>query len=61
MPTGRLVSMAVGITRIAIFDIAGPLVTYNMLRSAGESDVTSLIVSGAFPALNVVGGTRPDG
>jgi hypothetical protein len=56
MPTGRLVSMAVGITRIAIFDIAGPLVTYNMLRSAGESGVTSLIVSGAFPALGVVGG-----
>jgi hypothetical protein len=36
MPTGRLVSMAVGITRIALFDIAGPLVTYNIRRAAGR-------------------------
>jgi hypothetical protein len=56
MRAGRLVGMIAGIARIAIFDIAGPLVTYNMLRSAGQSNVTSLIASGAFPALGVAGG-----
>lgn len=38
---------------IAIFDIGGPLVTYAVLRSAGASPVTSLVVSGIFPALGV--------
>lgn len=38
---------------IAIFDIGGPLVTYAVLRSAGVSAVTSLVVSGVFPALGV--------
>jgi hypothetical protein len=42
--------------RIAIFDIAGPLVTYSVLRSAGQSAVTALVVSGAFPALGVAVG-----
>jgi hypothetical protein len=39
---------------IAVFDIAGPLVTYSLLRSAGFSAVTALIVSGMFPAAGVV-------
>jgi hypothetical protein len=38
---------------IAIFDIGGPLVTYSVLRSAGFAAVTSLVVSGIFPAIGV--------
>lgn len=41
---------------IAVFDIAGPLVAYSLLRSAGLSTVTSLVLSGAFPALGVAAG-----
>jgi hypothetical protein len=41
---------------IAIFDIGGPLVTYALLRSAGMAAVTSLVVSGVFPALGVAVG-----
>jgi hypothetical protein len=52
MPAQWLLSAA----RIAVFDIAGPLITYSGLRSAGEGAVTSLVVSGAFPALGVVVG-----
>jgi hypothetical protein len=44
------------IARIAIFDVAGPLVVYSMLRSAGHSAVTSLVISGTIPALGVIGG-----
>jgi intracellular septation protein A len=39
---------------IAIFDIGGPLITYSVLRSGGASAVTSLVVSGIFPALGVL-------
>jgi hypothetical protein len=39
---------------IAVFDIAGPLVVYQLLRSNGHSEVTSLIISGAFPVLGVL-------
>jgi hypothetical protein len=38
---------------IAVFDIVGPLVAYNVLRSAGFSSVTALILSGVFPAAGV--------
>ena len=41
---------------IVVFDIAGPLVAYSLLRSAGQSAVTALVLSGAFPALGVVVG-----
>ena len=41
---------------IAVFDIAGPLVAYSLLRSAGLSTVTALVLSGAFPALGVAAG-----
>ena len=41
---------------IAVFDIAGPLVAYSLLRSAGQSAVTALVLSGAFPALGVAVG-----
>jgi hypothetical protein len=46
---GRFRSM----TMIVIFDIAAPLVAYNLLRSAGMSQVTALVLSGVFPALRV--------
>ena len=46
---GRLRS----ITMIVIFDIAGPLVAYNVLRSAGLTAVTALLISGVFPAVGV--------
>ena len=41
---------------IAVFDIAGPLVAYSLLRSAGQSAVIALVLSGAFPALGVLAG-----
>jgi len=44
------------LAKIAVFDIAGPLVTYALLRSAGQSAVTALVLSGIFPALGVAAG-----
>src|SRR5947207_5627621 len=41
---------------IAVFDIAGPLVAYSLLRSAGQSAVTALVLSGALPPLGVAAG-----
>ena len=38
----RLLSLAM----IGIFDIAGPLVAYSVLRSAGQSQVSALVLSG---------------
>ena len=38
---------------IAVFDIAGPLVAYSLLRSAGMGAVSALVVSGVFPAFGV--------
>jgi hypothetical protein len=46
---GRLQSLAM----IAVFDIGGPLALYALLRSEGLSAVTSLVLSGIFPALGV--------
>jgi len=46
---GRLLS----ISMIVIFDIAAPLVAYNVLRSAGLTAVTALLLSGVFPAVGV--------
>jgi hypothetical protein len=52
---GRLRSIAM----ILIFDIGGPLVAYNVLRSAGLTAVTALLLSGVFPALGVtIGAVR---
>ena len=39
---------------IAVFDVAGPLVAYNLLRSAGFSSVSALVLSGVFPAAGVI-------
>ena len=35
---------------IAVFDIGAPLAAYNLMRSAGLSAVTALVLSGVFPA-----------
>jgi hypothetical protein len=48
----RLLSLA----KIAVFDVAGPLVAYSMLRSAGLGQVSALILSGTFPAFGIVAG-----
>jgi hypothetical protein len=42
--------------KIVVFDIAGPLVAYLMLRSAGLSSVSALILSGVLPGVAVLGG-----
>ncbi len=47
---GRLRS----ITMIVIFYVAGPLVAYKVLRSAGLSAVSALLLSGVFAALGLV-------
>jgi hypothetical protein len=39
---------------IAVFDIAGPYVAYALLRSAGQSAVSALVLSGTLPALGVI-------
>ena len=36
-----------------IFDVAGPLAAYSVLRSAGLTAVTALMLSGVLPALGV--------
>jgi hypothetical protein len=38
---------------IGVFDIAGPLVAYQLLRSHGMGEVSALVLSGVFPALGV--------
>jgi len=42
--------------KIVTFDIAGPLVAYQMLRSAGLSTVSALVLSGVLPGVAVLGG-----
>ena len=54
--TGRNRNRFQAIAKIAIFDIAGPLAAYSLLRSAGLSTVTALVVSGALPAVGVTAG-----
>jgi intracellular septation protein A len=51
-PVGR--SRFSSLAQIAVFDIAGPLVVYQILRGNGHSQVTSLIICGAFPVLGVL-------
>jgi hypothetical protein len=46
---GRLRSLAM----IVIFDVAGPLAAYYVLRSAGLAAWTALLLSGVLPALGV--------
>jgi len=42
--------------KIVVFDIVGPLVAYQMLRSAGLSAVSALVLSGVLPGVAVLGG-----
>lgn len=42
------------VARIAFFDVIGPLVAYALLRRAGQSAVSALIISGALPGSGVV-------
>ena len=44
------------VAKIVVFDIAGPLVAYSLLRSAGMSAVSALVLSGVLPGVAVVGG-----
>jgi len=41
------------IAMIVILDIAAPLAAYSLLRSAGMTAVTALLLSGVFPAVHV--------
>jgi hypothetical protein len=43
------------IAKIVVFDTAGPLVAYTMLRSAGLSSVSALVLSGILPGVAVLG------
>jgi hypothetical protein len=54
--SGRDRSRIQAVARLVVFDIAGPLVAYSLLRSAGLSTVSALVVSGAFPAIGVTAG-----
>lgn len=42
--------------KLVVFDIAGPLAAYSLLRSAGLSTVSALILSGILPGVAVVAG-----
>src|ERR1700742_1965520 len=53
-PPARLRTRLEPLAMIAVFDIAGPLVTYSMVRSAGLGAVPALLLSGVFPALGVL-------
>jgi hypothetical protein len=54
---GRFLPLA----KIAVFDIAGPLVAYSLLRSAGGlSMVGALVLSGIFPSLGIAFGMARD-
>ena len=41
------------VAKIVLFDLAGPLVAYWLLRSAGQSAVSALVLSGILPAFGV--------
>jgi hypothetical protein len=62
--SNRLILRKVGsrvrsIAMIVIFDVAAPLAAYGLLRSAGLTTVTALLLSGVFPALGVaIGAVR---
>jgi hypothetical protein len=48
--TRRLRSVAM----IAIFDVGGPLLAYNLLRSNGVGTVAALVLSGLFPVVGMI-------
>ena len=54
--TGKAVDRLRPIAKILIIDIAAPFATYSVLRAAGLSTVTSLVLSGVIPAIGVATG-----
>jgi hypothetical protein len=44
------------VAKIAVIDVAAPLIAYRLLRSAGMGTVPALVLSGVFPALGVAFG-----
>jgi hypothetical protein len=50
MDSRRLRSVAT----IAVFDVGGPLLAYNLLRSNGFSAVAALVLSGLFPVAGLI-------
>ena len=44
----------VGLAKILVIDVAGPLLTYSLLKANGMSDVLALVLSGILPALGVL-------
>ena len=50
----RPTSRRAGVARIALLDIAGPLVVYRVCRDAGVSEVWSLVISGLPPGIGVM-------
>jgi hypothetical protein len=42
------------VVMIAVFDIGGPLLAYNLLRSNGFSTVAALVLSGLFPVVGMI-------
>jgi hypothetical protein len=44
------------VAKIAIFDIVGPLVAYQILHSGGLSSVSALVLSGVLPGVAVLSG-----
>jgi len=55
-PSGRNRNRFQALAMPVVFDIAGPLVAYQLLRSAGQSAVSALVLSGVFLALGVLAG-----
>ena len=55
-PSGRLRQAAT----ILVFDLAGPLLAYALLRSAGFSAVAALVISGVLPVLSIAIGALTD-
>lgn len=47
-------SRVASLAPIVVFDTAGPLVAYSLLRSHGSSEVVALVLSGILPAAGVV-------
>jgi phosphatidyl-myo-inositol dimannoside synthase len=63
-PPGRLrrpPSRVRQVAMIVVFDLGGPLLLYALLRHAGMSAVSALVVSGVLPAIGITVGAVVDG
>jgi hypothetical protein len=60
VPAARNRNRLLSLAMIAVFDVAGPLVAYSLLRAAGQSAVSALVLSGVFPAFGVALGAARD-